>query len=166
MMRAATTLFMLALAVSGDAIAADAAVTLGDARVRYDDTRWRPLPSEGSVRFEPTGEAARKLDPVELHVAGDDAPCTTLAQRAFAFGHYDASEIISTPVVVGGVAAERFAAHTGCRNATPLGEVVCVRFERRAYLMSALQAGCGGRNLFSGTDPLTEIATGITFTPR
>jgi hypothetical protein len=89
-----------------------------------------------------------------------------LAQRAFALGHYDASEIISTPVAVGGVAAERFAAHTGCRNATPLGEVVCVRFKERAYLLSALQPGCGGRNLFSGIDPLDEIAAGIAFPAR
>jgi hypothetical protein len=33
----------------------------------------------------------------------------------------------------------------------------------RTYLLQALQPGCGGRNLFSGIDPLTEIADGITF---
>jgi hypothetical protein len=33
----------------------------------------------------------------------------------------------------------------------------------RTYLLQALQTGCGGRNLFSGIDPLAEIAGGITF---
>lgn len=163
-MRLATCL-VLALA-AGSAIAADATVTLGDARVRYDDARWRALPSEGSVRFEPIGDAARKLDPVELHIADASASCTELASRAFTFGHYDVSEITGTPVSIGGVAAERFAAHTRCRNATPQGVVMCVRSGGSAYLLQSLNPGCRGRNLFSGVDPLAEITNGLSFAVR
>ncbi len=34
---------------------------------------------------------------------------------------------------------------------------------KRAYILEALQVGCGGRNLFSDIDPLSEIAAGVTF---
>ncbi len=64
---------------------------------------------------------------------------------------------------MGGIAGEGFSAHTGCRNATPRGEVLCVKVGKRAYVLEALQVGCGGRNLFSGIDPLAEIAAGVTF---
>ncbi len=54
-------------------------------------------------------------------------------------------------------------AHTGCRNATPRGVVACAKVAGRTYLLQAVQAGCSGRNLFSGIDPLTELADGISF---
>jgi hypothetical protein len=37
----------------------------------------------------------------------------------------------------------------------------------RAYVLRSVNPGCEGRNLFSGIDPIAEIAAGITFTaPR
>lgn len=161
-MRLATCV-VLALA-AGTAMAADAAITLGAARVRYDDTRWNALASEGGVRFEPIGDAARKLDPVKLHVAETPVSCAELASRAFAFGHYDSDELAPMAVKVGGVAGERFEAHTRCRNATPKGVVICVKRGGVAYLLQSLNPGCHGRNLFSAIDPLDEIAGGLTFT--
>lgn len=144
-------------------MAADAPITLGAARVRYDDTRWKALPSDGNVRFEPIGDAAHKLDPVELHVADATVSCAELASRAFTFGHYDSDELAPTAVKVGGLAGERFEAHTRCRNATPKGVVICVKRGGVAYLLQSLNPGCHGRNLFSGIDPLAQIAGGISF---
>lgn len=46
----------------------------------------------------------------------------------------------------------------------PRGEVACVLVGGRAYLLQAAQPGCGGRNLFSGIDPIAEVASGISFT--
>lgn len=145
-------------------MAADAAATLGGARVRYDDTRWTALRLESRVRFEPIGDAAGKLDPVELHVADAAVSCAELASRAFTFGPYDSDELAPTAVKVGGLAGERFEAHTRCRNATPKGVLICVKSGGVAYLLQSLNPGCHGRNLFSGIDPLDEIAGGLTFT--
>jgi hypothetical protein len=41
--------------------------------------------------------------------------------------------------------------------------VLCVKTGSRAYLLQALPGGCLGNNLFSGIDPLEEIADGMTF---
>ena len=139
---------------------------LGDAYVRFDRARWQASVSQDSITFAPEGEAARELDPVVLRVVTEDASCAVLAERAYQLGHYDASDIEPGPVTVGGLSAERFVAHTGCRNATPRGEIACVKAGGRTYLLQALQAGCGGRNLFSGIDPLAEIAGGMTFNAR
>lgn len=160
--RAALALFGLVAA----ALAGDATVELGDARVRYDDARWKALPSEGTVRFEPQGEAMRRLDAVELHVADGAASCAHLAAAAFAIGHYDLTALVSAPWSIGGVQGERFSAHTRCRNATPEGAVACVRVSGRSYLLRAVNLGCEGRNLFSGIDPLSEIAAGLSFADR
>jgi hypothetical protein len=166
MTRGRTARLVLALsvvAVSSTALAADTTVRLGDASVRFDRARWQASVSHDSISFAPQGEAARELDPVVLHVVSEDATCAALAERAYEFGHYDASDIEPAPAAVGGLSAERFAAHTGCRNATPQGVILCVKKGSRTYLLQALQAGCGGRNLFSGIDPLAEITSGITF---
>lgn len=164
-MKRLATALALALA-AGSAIATDAIVTLGEARVRYDDTRWKALPLEGSVSFEPQGEAMRKVDPVELRVVDASAPCEELAARAFALGPYDERDLKPAPTRIAGIPGVRITAHTRCRNATPVGVVACVRVGTRAYLLRALQVGCRGRNLFSGIDPLGEIAAGITFIAR
>ena len=145
------------------ALAAETSVRLGDATVRFDAARWKTTASDSSVVFTAQGEAERELDPVTLRSLSDDAPCATLAEHSFQFGHYDLSAILPRRVTIGGVAGERFSAHAGCRNATPRGEVMCVKVGKRTYMLEALQVGCGGRNLFSGIDPLGEIAAGISF---
>lgn len=145
------------------ALAADVAVRLGAAGVRFDRARWQASASHDSVSFTPQGEIARELDPVVLRVVAGEQPCAVLAESAFGIGHYDVSDIERTPIEIGGVNAERFMAHTGCRNATPRGVIACVKVSGRTYLLQALQIGCGGRNLFSGIDPLTELADGISF---
>ena len=113
-----------------------------------------------------------------MHVIDDGETCTALAVRAFETRHYDTAELAraafdggrydkqslaASGVSIGGLTAERFAAHTGCRNATPRGVIICVKHGGHAYLLQALNPGCTGRNLFSGVDPLTEIADGIRF---
>jgi hypothetical protein len=162
MMRLAVVPLLLAIA-QPMAIAADRVAELGDATVRYDDTRWRTLPSEGTVRFEPHGEAMSRIDPVELHLADGDTTCAALADFAFQFGHYELGSMTTAPITAGGIAGERFEAHTGCRNATPRGVVICVKSAGNAYLLQSLHPGCTGNNLFSGIDPLAEIAAGISF---
>jgi hypothetical protein len=145
------------------ALAADVAVRLGDASVRFDGARWQASVSHDSISFAPLGEAARELDPVVLRVVAGDQSCAALAETAFGFGHYDVSNIARAPIEIGGINGERFMAHTGCRNATPRGVVACAKVAGRTYLLQALNPGCEGRNLFSGIDPLTELASGITF---
>jgi hypothetical protein len=148
-------------------LAADTVVRLGDASIRFDRARWKASISHDSISFAPQGEPARELDPVLLRVVSEDAPCAALAESAFGIGHYDVSDMARTPIEIGGVSGERFMAHTGCRNATPRGVIACAKVSGRTYLLQALQPGCGGRNLFSGIDPLAELTDGITFaTPR
>jgi hypothetical protein len=159
------TLIAVALASSFAcaALAHEVAVRLGDASVRFDRARWQASVSHDSVSFAPQGEAARELDPVVLRIVAEDAPCAALAESAYQLGHYDASGIEPAPTTVGGLSAERFVAHTRCRNATPQGAILCMKKGARTYLLQALQPDCGGRNLFSGIDPLSEIAGGVTF---
>ena len=164
-MRLLAGLIVLAL-LSAAAHAAEATISLGDAHVRYDDTRWRALPSADRVRFEPQGAIERKLDPVELHIADHTASCADLAAAAFGIGLYDLNAFVSAPWTIGSVTGEHFAVRTRCRNATPTGVVGCVKVAGRTYILQAVQAGCTGHNLFSGIDPLTEIAGGISFSSK
>jgi hypothetical protein len=145
------------------ALAADVAVRLGDASVRFERTRWQASVSRDSITFAPQGEAARELDPVVLRVVAGEQPCAALAESAFGIGHYDVSAVERAPIEIGGVNGERFMAHTGCRNATPRGVIACMKVAGRTYLLQALNPGCEGRNLFSGIDPLTELTDGISF---
>ena len=131
--------------------------------MRFDLARWKTIALGSSVTFTPKGEAEHELNPVTLRSHSDDAPYAALAEHSFEIGHYDLSEISPRRVTIGGIAGEAFSAHTGCRNATPRGEVMCVKVDKRTYMLEALQVGCGGRNLFSGIDPLNEIAAGISF---
>ncbi len=144
-------------------VAGEATAALGNARVRYDDTRWRAEERPDRVSFLPVGKEMRFIDSVELRVVDGGESCAALAQHAFGEGLYDTAELKPASVVIGGIPGERFAAHTGCRNATPQGVVMCVKAGGLAYLLQALNAGCQGRNLFSGVDPLAEIANGISF---
>lgn len=165
MMRASATGLLLSASVSA-AFAVHTSVRLADASVRFDGTRWQASASINSIHFAPQGEAARTLDPVELHLVRDDAPCIALARRALQFGAYDTTALLPAPISIAGVNGERFAAHTMCRNATPQGVVACVKVGPRTYLLQSVQVGCGGRNPFSGIDPTAEIASGIKFTGR
>jgi hypothetical protein len=156
-------LTLSAVAVSSVALSADATVRLGDASVRFVRARWQASVFQDSISFAPQGKAARELDPVVLRVVTGEQPCAVLAESAFGIGHYDVSAMERAPIEIGGVSGERFMAHTGCRNATPQGVILCVKTGARTYLLQALNIGCEGRNLFSDIDPLAEIASGITF---
>lgn len=145
------------------AAAEEAIAELGDARVTYDEARWHGVTRPQRIEFEPIGDAMRRADPVALRVLDDGESCHALALAAFSLGVYETDNISRAPVTVGGVAGERFEAHTGCRNATPIGVVTCVKYGGSAYLVQSLNAGCGGRNLFSASHPLDEIAAGISF---
>lgn len=145
--------------------AADAIIKLGDARVRYDDTRWQATERPGRVEFTPLSEMKQRLDAVDLRILDDRATCTELALQAYEVGHYATEGLAPTLRTVGGIKGERFEAHTGCRNATPRGVVICVKTGGSAYLLQSLNPGCAGNNLFSGIDPLAEIANGMTFKP-
>lgn len=144
------------------AAADQSGVHLGGAEVRFDREHWRASMIGDAIRFEPQGRSGSRLDEVELRMR-DDSPCRDLALRAFQFGHYDTESLQATPIKIGGVVGERFEAHTGCRNATPRGVVACVKHGGRAYLVTSLNAGCEGRNLFSGIDPIADLAAGISF---
>lgn len=163
--RTALPLLVLLSCMVGAARATEMIVNLGDARVRYDDARWTATPSAASIRFEPQGEVMRRVDPVELQMVDEAGDCDALAARAFALGPYDESEITRQATRIGGIDGVRLSAHTRCRNATPRGVAACVRFEGRAYLLSAVLPGCRGRNLFTGIDPLSELVAGISFLP-
>lgn len=148
---------------AGAAGAAEAVARLGEASVRYDDARWRVQEEAASLRFEPQGAGTQRMDAVTVVLDPRDEPCEVRSARAFQFGAYDLGSIKTAPIRIGGIDGIRLAAHTRCRNATPRGVVACVRFNKRIYLVQALQAGCRGRNLFSRVDPIAEIADGIRF---
>lgn len=144
------------------ASAGEAVAELGSARVRYDDTRWQLSANSDGLLFHPLGALERDRDPVTLRMANGDASCDGLASNAFASGPYDTQTIKTAAVRIGGVTGERFAANTGCRKATPQGVIICIKFGGHAYLLQSLNAGCSGRNIFSGIDPLDELAAGIS----
>jgi hypothetical protein len=156
-------LAMICVPMAPTAYADPRTIRIGDASVRYDASRWQAIFSGTSVRFEPQGREMRFIDPVELHVAETGETCESLATSAFAIGAYDTRQLIPSEFRIDGVAGVRISARTGCRNATPLGVAACVRFEKRAYVLQSVQVGCGGGNLFSGIDPIAEIADAIRF---
>jgi hypothetical protein len=162
-LRTAALLGAIAIAVA--AHAEQRTVRLGAALVRFDIARWATTETTGAVYFNPRSDVAPKLDPVELRRIPDNgvATCEAQATRMFGLGHYDLGSIVRAPLSLGGVSGERFTAHTRCRNATPRGEVACVHVGGATYLLVAVNDGCQGNNLFSGIDPLSEIAAGVTF---
>ena len=146
--------------------AAEETVRIDRATIHFDPARWTVTSDRESATFEAKGEAVKDLDPVDFRHLSDVGAksCAEVSLREFGVGRYDETSIERSETTIGGVAAERFTAHTRCRNATPRGEVVCIRTGGAVYVLAALQAGCGGRNLFSGIDPLVEIAGGVSFT--
>lgn len=162
-MKLAAAVLVLLAATCGGAVGAETIISIGEATVRYDETRWSTSVSDRSVTFFPQRALAHGLDPVVLHIIDDAAPCPALARRAFRGSAYDERSITREKTTIDGMEGVRFAAHTRCRNATPRGAVACVRVGAHAYLLEALQPGCRGRSLFSGLDPLAEITAGISF---
>jgi len=160
--RSVLAIIFLALACAG-APAGESVVDLADARVRFDDSRWRATEEHGRIGFTSVGEKMRLIDPVELQVRDDGETCADLALQAFALGAYDTTGLAPAPATIGGIAGERFSAHTNCRNATPRGVIICARHRGRAYLLQSLNPGYTGGNLFSDIDPLAEIAGSIRF---
>lgn len=163
-LRTAALLGAVAVAVCA-ARAEERTVRLGAALVRFDSARWAATQTTGAVYFNPQGDVAGKLDAVELRRIpdGDMATCEAHATRMFGMGHYDLGSIVRTPLSLDGVSGGRFTTHTRCRNATPRGEVACVHVGGATYVLVAVNDGCQGNNLFSGIDPLGEIAAGMTF---
>lgn len=154
------------MALSMPASSASSTLRLGEATIEFDAARWQAVARENNTAlFVPRGEAAQKLDAVEfgVHPETEAASCADISARLFNAGRYDASNVRMFPTTIGGIAAERFEAHTRCRNATPTGAIACIRRDRQTYVLMALQTGCGGSNLFSGIDPLGEIAKGVRF---
>jgi hypothetical protein len=150
------------------ASAAEPAVHVGGATINFDPAHYRGLSlSAVAAYFAPQKEAAHDLGPVDVRVysGAESLSCAELAQQTFAAHSYDDTAIEQSAASIGGFPAERFGAHTRCRNATPRGEIACVVARGQTYVFSALQAGCAGRNPFSGVDPLAEIIGGVTFAP-
>jgi hypothetical protein len=141
-------------------------VRIGDLELGYDAARWRPEPGGADeIGMHPVGAAVAKLDPV--HVArfpgSGREDCERLAGRQLARDLYE--EPMAAMTTVAGVSSLRLEAHTRCRNAMPRGVVVCTAYRGNAYVLTASRPGCrsGGRNLFSGTDPMQELISGMTF---
>jgi hypothetical protein len=148
---------------AGPALAGEVSIGLGDAQLRYDDARWHVSASAGRIEFTPHGSEMRMIDAVELRLLQDSGPCRESALKSFDVGPYETERLTAAPIEVGGIAGERFEARTGCRNATPIGVVACLKTGGRVYLLQSLNPDCRGRNLFSGIDPLAEIGGGMTF---
>jgi hypothetical protein len=158
-------LFVLSVVIAAHPAAADT-VRVGAARINIDGARWQAADvSDDGVTFVPKGAIASRLDEVHLsrHAAGGDATCERLPQDFLALHDYDPRSYRPSRVVIGGREGTRIAADKPCRNATPIGVIACVKAGSDIYVLSALQADCGGVNLFSGIDPLDEIAKGVSF---
>ena len=143
-------------------------VRIGDMELVYDASRWRPEPGgSDEVAMHPIGPAGNKLDPV--HVArfpgSSRQDCERLAPAQLSASLYE--DPMGDVTTVAGVTSLRLEAHTRCRNAMPRGVVICTVYRGSAYVLTANRAGCrsGGRNLFSGIDPLQELVGGVRFTP-
>ena len=143
------------------------ALRLGEMELVFDAARWRAEPAgENSVTLQPVGDAARKLDPVMVTSGpAGERDCERLARRRLADRLYE--EASASAAEIAGRPAVHLTAHTRCRNAMPRGVVICVEHRGTAYLLSATRPGCrsGGRNLFTGMDPLLELAGGVRFLP-
>ncbi len=134
---------------------------VGAATIRFDAARFKATSaSQDSAWFV----AAEDSGAIEVTASAGAESCADLARRAFAAGPYDIREMETSAIDIGGGAGTRFAAHTRCRNATPRGEVVCVKAAGRTYLLTALRPGCRG-NPFPRSDALGEIAAGVTLEP-
>lgn len=141
-------------------------VRLGNMELVYDASRWRPEPGGADeVAMHPIGDAGLKLDPVHISrfPGGGRQDCERLAPRQLSAALYE--EPMADVTTVAGVSSLRLEAHTRCRNAMPRGVVICTSYRGAAYVLSATRPGClsGGRNLFSGIDPLQELVSGISF---
>jgi hypothetical protein len=148
------------------AVAQTRTVGIGDLWIEYDTSRWRPEPGGADeLGMHPIGAAGNKLDPVYVarFPKSDREDCERLASRQLAPDLYDEPEARMTKVA--GISSLRLEAHTRCRNAMPRGVVICTAYRGSAYVLTANRPGCrsGGRNLFSGTDPLQELIGGIIF---
>jgi hypothetical protein len=164
----------LAGAVAGDvllsgmaAAAEQRTLRLGELELAYDAARWRAEPiGENSVAMQPISATGGKRDPVMVdRTPVGESGCTHLAPRKLAAGPYE--EPTATAAEVDNRPAIRLTAHSRGRNAMPRGTVICAEHRGAAYMLSATRPGCrsGGRNLFSGIDPLQELADGVRFLP-
>jgi hypothetical protein len=148
------------------AVAQTRTVNVGDLWIEYDSSRWRPEPGGfNELGMHPIGAAADKLDPayVARFPNSDREDCERLAARHLARDLYEEPEARMTQVA--GISSLRLEAHTRCRNAMPRGVVICTAYRGSAYVLTANRPSCrsGGQNLFTGTDPLQELVSGITF---
>ena len=162
-------LFALAGYLACVAAVAQAPSTLpfADMEIAYDGQRWRPERGDTAVTLQSIGDDARRLDPVTIKrsVVAGRAGCLDLARQELAGRIYESPTI--SEIQVANLPAVRVTAHTRCRNAMPHGGVICVHHRGNAYLLTANKESCrsGAANLFSGIDPLYEIATGLRALP-
>lgn len=140
----------------------------GRMEIAYDGARWQAVrESDTAVTMQPIGDNSQRLDPVTIKrsAVADRAGCLDLARQELAGRIYELPTI--SEIQVAKLPAVRLTAHTRCRNAMPQGTVICVHHHGNAYLLTANKESCrsGAANLFSGIDPLYEIAAGMTALP-
>lgn len=136
----------------------------GNMELAFDGQNWRAdRESDTDIKMEPIGDAARRLDSISLKriAMTTFTDCLDLARMALWGRHYEPPAV--TSVEVAKLPAVRLAARARCRNAMPEAVALCVHHRGSAYVLTARKAGCfsGGNNLFSGIDPLYEIAMGL-----
>lgn len=174
MVERATAAWWLGLLVVGTlasvpAIAADPrTVRIGALEIAFDAERWRvDDQSADAITMRPLGPLARKLDPVQIlqAPATDLDACTPLVRAQLAIRNYSPAK--AEPFALGSRAAVRLLGASGCRNATARGVAICTFVAGHAYVLVAGNGSCrnGGVNLFSGIDPLEELAAGARFVP-
>ena len=161
---------MAAVLCAGASNAAETAILrLGALQLSYDATRWSAVRAgDGAFTMQPIGAIADELDPVDVtrvQARATDS-CETLARRKLSAPMYDGNPA-GVAIEIAGVKALRMTADHGCRNAMPSGVVICAPHRDKFYVLTASRPGCrsGANNLFSGIDPLHELASGIRFDP-
>jgi hypothetical protein len=139
---------------------------IGDLTLDVDLSRWQVERRGGDeLVLEPTGEAVEKVNPLSVrHIAVDGgATCEGLAHEALDAKLY--VEIQASAAVTAQLPAVRFESRTRCRNATPKGIVICVKYGGALYLFISRIADCQSAPPIGplAENPLAEILEGASF---
>lgn len=136
------TAFAIAIFAVGTK-AQQTAHTFGAMTLILDDRDWSFVPEgQSSWRLEPVEDKRRNLRTIRISVQNLEggATCKGLAEAALAASAYTAPK--SFEIVVSEIQAVRAEAHTRCRNATPLGVVVCIPHAGLAHVFANTIVGC------------------------